>query len=147
WVLPLAMLLDPAPADAPWLRGELDVAVFSQVLEGHEVGARGVASLLTADGILIARSDSGSRHAGLDAGGSPVFRALPASPGGLVEAGRRLDGISRVVGYQRGEGRPLVATVGMTPDALYGGWRAFAVALGVGMALLVGAWLLGMRFL
>ena len=147
WVLPVAMLLDPPPAAGPWLRGDIDVDVFSEVLKLHEVGEHGVASVLTADGVLIARSESGARHAGLDARYSPVFKALTQADAGIVESRSRMDGIQRVVGYRRVDGYPLVATVGMTENALYGGWRAYAITLALGMALLVGAWLAGMALL
>ena len=77
WYIPLAMmLLEPGAGDGRWLLGALDVEAFGGVLRAHEVGEHGVASILTRDGMLIARSDSGTRHAGLDAAGSPVFQAL-----------------------------------------------------------------------
>ena len=147
WIMPVAMLLEPGPPGTPWLRGDVDVDVFAQVLRAHKVGPQGVASVLTADGLLVARSDSGARHAGLDARTSPVFQALQHADAGVVESRSRLDGVERLVGYRKVDGRPLVATVGMTPAALYGGWRAFAATLAIGMALLAGAWVLGMWFL
>ncbi len=149
WLIPLAMPFEPAPGGSAmrWLRSELDVEAFATILQAHEVGEHGVASLLTADGILIARSDSGTTHAGMDASHSPVFADQGGRRGGLVTTTARSDGIERLVGYLRIDGRPLVATVGMTPGALHGGWRTFALTLALGMALLVAAWLLGMFFL
>src|SRR5690606_11019688 len=44
-------------------------------------------------------------------------------------------------------GHPLVATVGMTPHALHGGWWTFVGALGLGMLLLLAALLVGLRML
>lgn len=149
WVIPLAMPFEPAPGGSVmrWLRAELDVAAFATILQAHEVGEHGVASLLTTDAILIARSDSGTTHAGKDASHSPVFDEHAGRSRGFVETTGPLDGIERIVGYLRIDGRPLVATVGMTPEALHGGWRTFAFSLALGMALLAAAWLLGMAFL
>ena len=148
WRIPLAMmLLEPGPDGARWLQAELDVDAFSEVLRSHEVGRDGVASVLTRDAMLIARSDSGTRHAGLVASTSPVFRALAHAPAGVVESRSQLDGVLRVVGYREVEGRDLVATVGMTPRALHGGWWAFVAALALGTLLLLGVWALGMHFL
>lgn len=150
WVVPLAMPFHVGADDGvptQWLRADLDAAAFTEVLREHEVGREGVASLLDENGLLIARSDTGTLHAGLDARSSPVFAAAAVGDAGLVSSRSRLDGLDRWVGYRRIDGRPLVATVGMTPDALYGGWRAFVATLAVGMLLLVAAWLAGMWFL
>src|SRR5690606_11612788 len=148
WRIPLAMRLDPpAPGGGRWLYGELDVAVFSEVLRAHDVGGQGVASVLTREATLVARSDSGTRHAGLVANTSPVFQALAGAPGGVVESRSRLDGVTRVVGYREVPGRGLVATVGMTPASLHDGWGTFAASLALGVALLLAAWVAGMVFL
>src|SRR5690606_41362829 len=110
--IPLAMmLLEPGAGDGRWLLGALDVEAFGGVLRAHEVGEHGVASILTRDGMLIARSDSGTRHAGLDAAGSPVFQALAGAPGGVVWSRSRLEGVALVVGYRRGGRLLLVATL------------------------------------
>lgn len=149
WLIPLAMPFQGnADGNATrWLRAELDADAFTGILGAHEVGVQGVSSLLTGEGTLIARSDSGTRHAGLDALGSPVFTASAEHPRGLVRTKSRMDGTVRWVGYREIEGRPLIATVGMTPEALYGGWKAFATTLALGMLILVVVWLAGMAFL
>ena len=150
WVLPLAMPFHLTVDDGrrtQWLRADLDAAAFTEVLQEHEVGRDGVASLLDRTGMLIARSDTGTRYAGLDARSSPVVDAVASLDGGLVRSRSRMDGLERLVAYRRIDDRPLFATVGMTPDALYGGWRTFVAALAAGMLLLVGAWLVGMWFL
>ncbi|WP_457008817.1 bifunctional diguanylate cyclase/phosphodiesterase [Luteimonas sp. A537] len=150
WVLPLAMPFRLAADDGQptqWLRADLDADAFTEVLQEHEVGPDGVSSLLDQDGVLIARSDTGTLHAGLDAGASPVFRAVAERDGGLVTSRNPLDGVERMVDYRRIGDRSLIATVGMTPDALYGGWRAFVATLASGMLLLTTAWLVGMWFL
>jgi diguanylate cyclase (GGDEF)-like protein/PAS domain S-box-containing protein len=147
WGIPLAMRLEPGPAGPAWLRAEIDAEIFSQLLRVHDVGSAGVASVLTDDGRLIARSDSGTRYAGRDALASRVFRELALRPRGVVETRSRLDGVRRVVGYRAVEGQPLVATVGMTPSALYGGWWAFVATLALGQLLLLAAWLGGMHLL
>ena len=149
WVIPVAMPFDLDEHGQPrrWLRAELDVESFLGILRAHQMGAQGVASLLTADGILIARSDTGTRHAGNDARHSPVFSGAADVDHAVVRSASRLDGVERMVAYRRIDGRPLVATVGMTPAALYGGWRGFAATLAMGMALLLAAWLGGMGLL
>ncbi|MEN1941306.1 EAL domain-containing protein [Luteimonas sp. MJ174] len=150
WVLPLAMPFHLSVDDVPrtqWLRADLEAEAFTEVLQEHEVGRDGVSSLLDGDGVLIARSDTGTRHAGLDARTSPVLEAAASVDRGLKNSRSRLDGLERMVAYRRIDDRPLVATVGMTPDALYGGWRAFVATLASGMLLLTAAWLVGMWFL
>ncbi len=150
WVIPLAMPFDMAVDGTArqWLRADLDTSAFTEVLQRFEVGENGVASLLDDAGILIARSDTGTLHAGLDASASPVFASsYLLDHGGLVSTRSRLDGLVRMVGFRRIEGRPLVATVGMTTKALYGAWWTFAATLASGMLLLVAAWLTGMWFL
>jgi PAS domain S-box-containing protein len=147
WSIPVAMRLQPGAEGPLWLRAEFDVDSFSDVLQAHEVGPDGVASVLTTDGVLVARSDSGTRHAGLDARFSPVFQALASSETGVVESTNRLDGVRRIVGYRAVGEHPLVATVGMTPQALHGGWWTFVATLALGMALLLAALLAGLWLL
>ncbi|MBB6600396.1 EAL domain-containing protein [Luteimonas sp. MC1825] len=147
WAMPLAMLIGTSPSHALWLRANLDTELFSELLGAHELGKGGVASVLTADGMLIARSDTGTRHAGLDARHSPVFRAVAAGNPRAIESRSRMDGIRRIVAHRAVEGRPLLATVGMTPNALYGGWWTFIATLALGMLLLLAAFLVGIRFL
>ena len=148
WRLPLAMkMAAPAGGGARWLRAELDVDVFSAVLQVHDVGDYGVASVLNHDGVLLARSDSGALLAGLEASYSPAIAALRSAPAGVVESRSRLDGVTRVVGYRSVEGWPLVATVGLPPEVLHAGWWAFVAALGIGGLLLMGAWGVGLHFL
>lgn len=148
WRLPVAMLLpDEAAGSGHWLRGELDVDIFSSVLRVHDVGEFGVASVLGHDGTLLARSDTGDLHAGLQAGYSPAIAALEHAPGGVVQSRSRMDGVLRVVGYRAVEGRPLVATVGIPPAVLHAGWRGFVAWLVLGVLLLMGAWCAGLYFL
>ena len=148
WLLPVAMLLPPTAAErARWLRGELDVDVFSNVLRVHDVGDYGIASVLGHDGTLLARSDTGVLHAGLRASGSPVIPALRHAPGGVLQSRSRLDGVTRVVGYRTVEGRPLVATVGIPPEVLHAGWWPFVATLALGVVLLMSAWGAGLYFL
>ncbi|MBJ6985083.1 EAL domain-containing protein [Luteimonas sp. MC1750] len=149
WVIPLAMPFDwdAAGQASRWLRAELDADAFTEILRVHEVGAQGVASLLTLDAILIARSDSGTRHAGLDVARSPVFAPSADPRQGVVRARSLLDGVERFVGYRRIDGRPLMATVGMTPEAMYGGWWTFVATLAAGVLALLAAWVGGMAML
>ena len=148
WQMGLAMRILPGPGSADrWLVGALDLRFFDEVLSEHEVGEHGIATVLTRDAVLVARSDSGTRHTGMSATHSPVFARIDTTPRGIVDARSRLDGRQRVVAYRTVDGLPLVATVGMTPRALYGGWWAFVAALAAGVAGLALAWLAGLRFL
>ncbi|MEN1925779.1 bifunctional diguanylate cyclase/phosphodiesterase [Luteimonas qiangzhengi] len=148
WRLPVALQI-PGHADgsARWLRAELDVDVFSSVLRVHEVGPSGVASVLGHDGTLLARSDSGVLHAGLQAGYSPAIAALRQVPGGVVRSESRLDGVVRVVGFRTVRDRPLVATVGIPPGVLHAGWWPFVFTLALGVVLLMAAWGAGLHFM
>lgn len=148
WRLPVAMVLpNPEGTAAGWLRGELDVGVFSSVLGIHDVGEHGVASVLGRDGTLLARSDTGALHAGASASGSLVMQALRQAPGGVVQSPGHLDNVVRVVGYRAVEGWPLVATVGIPPKVLYAGWWPFVAALALGILALMAAWGAGHYFL
>ncbi|QCO68572.2 EAL domain-containing protein [Luteimonas yindakuii] len=149
WELGIAMRIHPAPgSDAPrWLAGRLGLQFFDGILADHEVGEHGVATILTRDALLVARSDTGTRHTGLNAAQSPVFSRLKVAPRSVVDARSRLDGRDRVVAFTAVEGLPLVATVGMTPRALYGGWWTFVAVLAAGFISLLLAWLAGLRFL
>ncbi|WP_431472814.1 bifunctional diguanylate cyclase/phosphodiesterase [Luteimonas dalianensis] len=148
WRLPVTMMLSaPDSVDSLWLRAELDVDVFSAVLRVHDVGDYGVASVFGQDGTLLARSDTGTRHAGLSASESPAIVAARSAQGGVLQSRSRMDGVTRVVGYRVVEGRPLVATVGIPSAVLHAGWWAFVASLGLGGFLLMTAWGSGLYFL
>ena len=148
WELPLASALPDAPDGGDrWLTGGFDLRALREVLAAHEVGRQGVASVVHASGTLVARSIDGTRHAGVEMSHSALFDAAAASPAGVVESRSPIDGVRRLVGYRRLADYPLVATVGMTPSALYGGWWPFAATLAGGCVLLLLVWLAGLRFL
>ncbi|PJJ96725.1 hypothetical protein CO641_12775 [Lysobacteraceae bacterium NML91-0213] len=149
WNLGIAMRTQSASGnEAPrWLSGRLGLGFFDGILAEHEVGEHGVASILTRDAVLVARSDTGTAHTGLNAAHSPVFSRIGRSTRDVVDARSRMAGRDRVVAYATVDGLPLVATVGMTPRALYGGWWTFVAVLAAGVACLLLAWLAGLHFL
>ena len=110
-----------------------------------DIGALGAISLLTQEGILLAREPAGGSPIGTDFSRSEIFRKfLPRAPSGNFEAIYASDGIRRLGNYQQVEGFPLVVIVARGLDGVLAGWRndtliqAVVTTLSVSILLIIG---------
>jgi len=113
-----------------------------------DVGKAGAVTLLTSDGIVLAREPSGDAAVGIDLSGSRIFQELlPNSPSGNFEAVYPLDGITRVGSYRRVDGYRLVIVVAHGLDAVLREWRSDALLhLAISAATILALAILGIRF-
>ncbi len=78
-----------------------------------ELGPHSTVSVIRADGWLVARHPQLAQA--IDLSGTPLFATfLPAAPNGFYHSAvSPADGLSRIVGYRKVDGWPLVATTGV----------------------------------
>jgi diguanylate cyclase (GGDEF)-like protein/PAS domain S-box-containing protein len=149
WALPLLLAL---PADAEGrprhLTGLLNVHALREVVADHALGRDGIASVLHRDGRLVVRADNGARHTARDLRATPLYaEQLPGGEQGVFDSRSPIDGVDRMIAYRALAGYPLVVSVGIARDELLAGWRAFVIALAIGCALLLLAWMTGLWML
>ncbi|MFL6585604.1 MAG: EAL domain-containing protein [Luteimonas sp.] len=149
WVLPIALAVSDARDGSPrWLLGHLRVASLHALLRELDLGRSGTAAFVHRNGRVVTRSDQGDRYIGTDVRQSILFtRGVDLAESGVFEGRSDLDRTRRLVGFRALDGYPLVAAVGVGRNDLLAGWWNFVAALATGGALLLLAWLAGMRLL
>jgi hypothetical protein len=120
----------------------IDVAYFSQFYAQFDVGTNGAITLLSADGIILARSPDDDSYVGRDLGSSPLFRdsRLPA---GAYQFTSRLDDVQRLGFYKRSNRYPIMILATKAQNDVLASWRrqvnihvAFVLALVALIAML-----------
>jgi diguanylate cyclase (GGDEF)-like protein/PAS domain S-box-containing protein len=101
---------------------------FSGFYRQFDNGAGGSVSLVTADGIMVARSPDNDTYAGRDLSDKPLFRD-PAlqSASGVYYFKSSLDGTQRVSFYRRSDRFPLLVLTTRQQDEVLASWRNAAI--------------------
>ena len=131
------------------VRARISVAFLQRFYGSFAVGPRGTISLITTQGVIVARAD-GSRGAvtGVKVSTAQwVHRIRDGQVSGSTDAVSPLDGVARLVSFRKVDDYPLCVLVAHALDDVLAGWRSdaalhFAVSLLVSMILM----LAGSRF-
>jgi PAS domain S-box-containing protein len=113
-----------------------------------DVGPNGAITVLHPQGILLFREPSSKDPIGEPAQGHPIFVAQRERPGaGLVHGPLAAGGPSFVSAYRSIPFPPLVVAVSLAEQDVLAAWRtvtllAVALTIGLGVALLLAAWLI-----
>jgi diguanylate cyclase (GGDEF)-like protein/PAS domain S-box-containing protein len=100
------------------------VAYFSHFFEKFNIGKKGAISLLSADGILLARSPDDGTYVGRDLSSGPLFRTLTNhSASGAYYFTSPLDGVQRLSFYKASDHYPLVILATKAEDEVLAPWR------------------------
>ena len=142
WVITVSHRVDDAAGN---FAGVVLTTILADRLQAYydtfNVGSRGVISLATATGIIIARSPSASGGTGSDISSSLIFsRYLPLDPMGSFEYVSPLDGVKRIGSYRRIDEYPLFLIVSHGMDDVLADWRSDAalhLAISVGAAVIL----------
>jgi diguanylate cyclase (GGDEF)-like protein/PAS domain S-box-containing protein len=107
----------------------IDVAHFSQLFDQINLGKHGAISLLSADGILLARSPDDGTYVGRDFSNSPLFRDRTAHPASDVYYFKSpLDGFERLSFYRRSDHHSFMIMATKSVDEVLAQWRKDAAA-------------------
>jgi signal transduction histidine kinase len=97
---------------------------MQQFFSTLHVGAAGIIALSTTDGIMLVSQPSAVGAVGENLAASPLFREwLPWASSGVFTMRYAIDGLLRIVGYQRVERLPLVVQVALARDDVLANWR------------------------
>jgi diguanylate cyclase (GGDEF)-like protein/PAS domain S-box-containing protein len=107
----------------------IDAAYFSQFYREFDIGPNGSIALLSADGIMLARSVDNDVFVGRDLSGAPLMKSLHSRPsGGTYYFKSPLDGIWRLSFYKRNERYPILILATEAQDDVLAEWRSEAIA-------------------
>ncbi len=98
----------------------VDPFALSKFFDSFDLGRGGTATLTGLDGIIRARREFSDRGIGGDLSDSDLFKNLAVAPSGTFFAPGRFDGIDRIFGYAALSDYPLVASLGISIDAVRG---------------------------
>jgi len=120
----------------------IDVGYFSQFYQQFDIGTNGAVSLLSADGIMLARSGDDGTYVGRDMSGSPLFKSLASRPAASVYYFKSpLDGLQRLSYYKLSSRFPLLVLATRAQDDVLESWRHEALtrmAFVLGLTALIG---------
>jgi PAS domain-containing protein len=107
----------------------INVDYFSQFYEQFDIGPNGAVSLLSADGIMLARSSDDGTYVGRDMSNSPLFRNLLDRPAASAYYFKSpVDGMQRLSYYKLSNRYPLVVLSTAAQDDVLPSWRHEALA-------------------
>lgn len=102
----------------------IDVAYFSDFYSQFDIGANGAISLLSADGILLARSHDDGSNIGRDMSRSELFSDLHNRPAASIYYFKSpLDGRQRLSFYKLSDRYPLMVLATEAQDEVLASWR------------------------
>jgi len=100
----------------------IDVAYFAKFYAQFDVGPHGAITLLSADGIILARSPDDGSYVGRDMASTPLFQGSRASAG-AYQFMSPLDGVERLSFYKRGDRYPVMVLATKAQDDVFAAWQ------------------------
>ena len=123
----------------------IDIAYFTQFFNQFNIGKKGAISLLSADGIMLARSPDDGAYVGRDLSRTPLFKDRSNRPAsGAYYFTSPLDGVQRLSFYKRSDHYPLIVLATKAKDEVLAPWRKDAA---VRIALLLIISVIGLFFI
>jgi diguanylate cyclase (GGDEF)-like protein/PAS domain S-box-containing protein len=126
----------------------VDATYFSDFYAKYDIGLNGAVALLSAEGIILARSPDDGTYVGRDMSAAPLFKDFGSRPPASVYYfSSPLDGVQRLSFYKKSERYPLIVLAMEAQDDVLTPWRqeavermTFVLAL-VGLIAVVGLYL------
>jgi two-component system, sensor histidine kinase len=123
----------------------LDSQYISQYYRSIDVGRKGVVALIAADGTVLARRSVGPSGVGETVARGKLLDEYARSRSGFFTAASQLDGVDRLYAYRGVSGYPLIVTVGLAEDEIYGAYRHNRIKH-IGIGVLLTLWLFAATF-
>lgn len=129
WIITVSRRFDhPDGSFAGVVFAAIGAKYFSEFYRQFNIGSGGAVSLVSADGIIMARSPDNDTYIGRDTSDRPLFRdpSLQSSSG-VYYFKSPLDGMRRVSFYRRSDRFPLVVLATEQEDEVLAPWRSAAI--------------------
>jgi diguanylate cyclase (GGDEF)-like protein/PAS domain S-box-containing protein len=106
----------------------VSASYFSEFYRQFDIGADGAAALVSADGVVMARSPDDGSYVGRDVSGGSLFTGIRSQGSSGVHYFRSfLDGFQRLGAYQRSSRYPFVVVATRAQDEVLAPWRRAAI--------------------
>jgi diguanylate cyclase (GGDEF)-like protein/PAS domain S-box-containing protein len=137
WVSTLSRRINhPDGSFAGVVLATVDASYFSQFYGQFDMGANGTISLMSADGIIMARGPDDGTSVGRDLSAGPLFKDTDSrASSGVYYYRSPVDGLQRLGFYQRSSHYPLMILAAKAQSDVLAPWRKEAFAR---MSLVVG---------
>ncbi|MBA1158567.1 sensor domain-containing diguanylate cyclase [Microvirga mediterraneensis] len=122
-------LSDPAGRFAGVVMGSMPLTTINQLFDNLSLGQHGAINLFRNDGILLTRYPYDASQIDQDHGGSPHVRRILADKSGTFDSVSPIDGVRRIISYERLERYPLVLTVALSVEEIFSAWQRKALVL------------------
>lgn len=118
------------------IMGSVPLSTLDQLFKNPRLGQSGTINLFRGDGILLTRHPFDVSQVNQDFGASSHVQRLFRDSFGTFNSVSPIDGVHRIISYQRLDGFPLVLTVALSVDEVFVTWTHRALVLGLMTGLL-----------
>lgn len=109
--------------------GSMPLSSIDNLLKELTLGQKSAINLFRGDGVLLTRYPFDETQINHDFGHSPHVQRLLKSKSGTFDSVSPIDGVRRIISFQRLEKYPLVLTVALATDEVLAGWKQKAIVL------------------
>jgi diguanylate cyclase (GGDEF)-like protein len=129
-------LSDSAGHFAGVVMGSIPLTTINQLFDHLSLGRQGAINLFRNDGILLTRFPYDESQINHDLGGSPHVQRLLQAKSGTFDSVSPIDGVRRIISFERIEKYPLVLTVALSVDEIFATWQRKALVLSLATLVL-----------
>jgi diguanylate cyclase (GGDEF)-like protein len=129
-------LLDPAGRFAGVVMGSVPLTTVNQLFDNLSLGQHGAINLFRSDGILLTRYPYDESQIDQDLGNSPHVQRLLQGKSGTFDSVSPIDGVRRIISFERFDKYPLVLTVALSVDEIFSAWQRKALVLSLATLIL-----------
>jgi diguanylate cyclase (GGDEF)-like protein len=122
-------LSDPDGGFAGVAMGSIALNTINQRFENLSLGQLGSINIFRGDGVLLTRYPYDERQINQDLGASPHVQRLLQSKSGTFDSVSPIDGVHRIISFERLDKYPLVLTVAVSMDEVFSAWERKALVL------------------
>ncbi|WP_262028411.1 diguanylate cyclase domain-containing protein [Microvirga sp. Mcv34] len=127
---------DSAGHFAGVVMGSMPLSTINQLFDNLSLGQHGAINLFRNDGILLTRYPYDASQVDQDLGGSPNVMRLLAQKSGTFASVSPIDGVRRIISFERLERYPLVLTVALSVEEIFSAWQRKALVLSLATLVL-----------
>ncbi|WP_052600600.1 sensor domain-containing diguanylate cyclase [Microvirga lotononidis] len=129
-------LSDTAGHFAGVVMGSVPLSTINQLFDNLSLGQHGAINLFRNDGILLTRYPYDASQVNQDLGGSPHVMRLLGEKSGTFASVSPIDGVRRIISFERFERYPLVLTVALSVEEIFSAWQRKALVLSLATVVL-----------
>jgi diguanylate cyclase (GGDEF)-like protein len=139
-------LSDPDGAFAGVAMGSIVLNTINQRFQNLSLGQQGAINLFRNDGILLTRYPYDESQIDQNLGASPHVQRLLREKSGTFDSVSPIDGVRRIISFERLDRYPLVLTVALSVEEVFSAWERKALVLSL-VTLMLCCAVVGLTFL